>query len=187
MGTGHDDSLEDAVLARRIAANLDPSAEAQLCRRLLPRIRAYGLCHLRDEAAASDLAQQVLVVVIEALRANRVEDPERLAAFVMGTCRHTILDWRRVDRRRHALLERFGPSLASSVETESVSFDTAKLVPCFDELAPRQRTILVLTYFSDRDADHIGRELAMSSGSVRVARHRALGLLYECITRGEAS
>ena len=112
MAAQHDDPVEDALLARRIAASSDPDAEAALCRRLLPRIRAYGLRHLGQPADAADLAQQVMVVVIEALRANRVKEPDRLAAFVMGTCRNTMLDWRKGARTRAAALERYGPVLA---------------------------------------------------------------------------
>ena len=33
----------------------DGSAEAEFCRRFAPRIRLYGLRHLRNEAAAADL------------------------------------------------------------------------------------------------------------------------------------
>ncbi len=181
-----DDAFEDAALARRIAADRDGSAEALLCRRLFPRIRAYGMCHLRQEAAASDFAQHVLVVLLEALRAGRVTEPERLAAFVMGTCRNTVLDWRRVDRRRRALLERFRPLLAPLAE-ETSALDREKLAQCLEHLTPRERAIVVLTYFVDNDADEIGRELAMSTGSVRVARHRTLKRLHDCLTRGEAS
>ena len=120
-----DDSTEDAALARRIGvpatvpgAASDKAAETLLCQRLFPRIRAYGLRHLRQEAAASDLAQQVLVIVIEALRARKVEEPERLAAFVMGTCRNTIQSSRKGERRRAELLDCFGPSFGSVVEAE---------------------------------------------------------------------
>lgn len=183
----HDDSAEDAALARRVTADRDAEAEALLCRRLFPRIRAYGLRHLRDDAAASDLAQHVLVIVVEALRAGRVDDADRLAAFVMGACRNTVLDWRKVDRRRSALLERFGPSMAHVAETETSTVDVAKLAQCLDGLPPRHRTIVVLTYFADRDGDDIAREVGMSVGNVRVARHRALAHLHECITRGEPS
>jgi RNA polymerase sigma-70 factor, ECF subfamily len=187
MGLEHDDTKEDAALARRIPNDRDSAAEGLLCTRLFPRIRAYGLRHLRNDAAASDLAQHVLVVVLEALRAGRVEDVERLPAFVMGICRNTVLDWRKVDRRRDALLERFGPSFVSVALPEPEVLDTGKLIECLEELAPRQRTIMTLTYYSERGADEIASELAMSPGNVRVARHRALGHLHECITRGEAS
>ena len=61
----------DADLARRVArhggSTGDRDAEAELCRRFAPRIRLYGLKHLRSEERAADLVQSVLLVVIEAL------------------------------------------------------------------------------------------------------------------------
>jgi RNA polymerase sigma-70 factor (ECF subfamily) len=184
MPEAQDDSAEDAALARRIGATRDTEAEASLCRRLFPRLRAYGLRHLRDEAAAADLAQHVLVVTIEALRESRVTEPERLAAFLMGTCRNTILDWRKTDRRRASLLERFGPSFAEAATTEPAALDREKLAHCLEHLTARERAIVTLTYFVEREADEIGRELAMSPGNVRVARHRALAHLHDCLTQG---
>ena len=187
METLHDDREEDAVLARRIGAGHDPEAEARLCLRLLPRVRAYGLRHLREGAAALDLAQHVCVVVLEALREGRVEEPDRLAAFVMGACRNTVLEWKGVDRRRGELLEKFGPSFASFAELSAPEVDRERLTHCLEELKPRERTIIALTYFSERSGEEIASELAMSLGSIRVARHRALGHLHDCITRGESS
>ena len=61
---------------------------------MAPRIRLYGLRHLRDEQAAADLVQQVLMMTIESLRAGKVRDPgkilERLALLNPGTlaCMH---------------------------------------------------------------------------------------------------
>ena len=56
--------LSDADLAQRIAAGYR-EAEAEVCRRMAPRIRLYGLRHLRSAAAADDLVQQVLLKTIE--------------------------------------------------------------------------------------------------------------------------
>jgi RNA polymerase sigma-70 factor (ECF subfamily) len=45
---------DDSELARRIVAagtRHDAAAEAELCRRFAPRIRLYGLRHLRSDAA----------------------------------------------------------------------------------------------------------------------------------------
>jgi RNA polymerase sigma-70 factor (ECF subfamily) len=182
-----DDSFEDETLARRIATDHDAEAERLLCRRLFPRIRAYGLRHLRDDAGAADLAQHVLVVVLEALRAGRVEDPGRLPAFVMGICRNTVIEWKKVDRRRNTLLEKYAATLVGVAEIAPVSVDVVQLEHCLEELGARDRTIIALTYFDERAADEIGRALAMSVGNVRVARHRALARLHACVTRGEAS
>jgi hypothetical protein len=58
----------DGDLARAVAAR-DPgpggAAESELYRRFAPRVRWYGLRHLRDEEAARDLVQQVMLLVIE--------------------------------------------------------------------------------------------------------------------------
>ena len=50
-------SRTDGELARRVAAAGEDAAEAEgeLRRRLAPRVRLYGLRHLRDAAAADDL------------------------------------------------------------------------------------------------------------------------------------
>jgi len=184
MQAGQDDSTEDAALVRRIVAGRDTEAETSLCRRVFPRVRAYGLRHLRNEAAAADLAQHVLLVTIEAVRAGRVAEPERLGAFLMGTCRNTVLDWRKTDRRRSALLERFSHSFAAAADQDRPALDHERLVRCLEQLTPRVRTIVALTYFAEREAGEIARELAMSPGNVRVARHRALAHLHDCLTQG---
>ena len=99
--------LSDADLAPRIAAG-DREAEAEMCRRMGPRIRLYGLRHLRSPSAADDLVQQVLLKIIEALRAARLREPDKLAQFVLGTCRMTVLELRRSSYRQEELLATFG-------------------------------------------------------------------------------
>ncbi len=46
---------KDADLVLRIGSGSDLEAEAELFRRMAPRIRLYGLRHLRDAHAAEDL------------------------------------------------------------------------------------------------------------------------------------
>ena len=99
-----DIELDDAELVRQIGAG-DHAAEAELFRRMAPRIRLYGLRHLRDPHASEDLTQQVLITTLEALRAGRLREPEKLASFVLGTCRMTVLDLRRSTQRKENLLE----------------------------------------------------------------------------------
>jgi RNA polymerase sigma-70 factor (ECF subfamily) len=179
MSEPADDSLEDERLARLVASG-DAAAEAALCARLYPRIRAYGRRHLRDEAAAADLAQTVLVIALEALRERRVES---LPQFVMGACRNTVSDWRRTHERRRALLEKFGDHL-SHVAEPAPGLDGERLNSCFDRLGARERTVLVMTFYAEQSGDEIARQLAMTPGNVRVARHRALKQLHACMQEG---
>src|SRR5262245_62967256 len=96
----NEDQFSDIELVQRIGTGNDRDAEAELFRRMAPRVRLYGLRHLRDAHAADDLTQQVLITTIQALRAGRLREPEKLASFMLGTCRMTILDIRRGAQRK---------------------------------------------------------------------------------------
>lgn len=175
-----DDAKEDEALARRVTAG-DAEAEAELCRRVLPRARTWGFKHLRDEAAALDLAQHVTITLLEALRAGRVEQLDRVGAFLMGVCKRTLLSWRSSERVRADLLARFGPALSEASEIDDTAIDRFKLKSCFDRLAPRSRTVLALSFFAECSSEQIAAELGTSIGNVRVLRHRAIQQLHSCV------
>ncbi len=180
-------TLEDVALARRIAAAgaaIDSVAETELYRRLAPRVRLYGLRHLRDPHAARDLMQQVLLMTLERLRAGKLREPERIASFVLGMCRMVVLEIRRGTWRRETLLETYG-NLAEAVDVpEPLALDADKLAGCLQALAERERTVVVLTFFADRGTDELAKELGLAAGNVRVIRHRALARLRECMDGG---
>src|SRR4051812_3582306 len=102
-----DGEVADAELVRRIGRGDDTEAEAELFRRMAPRIRLYGLRHLRNPQASDDLTQHVLLATLSALRAGRLREPDKLAAFVLGTCRMTVLDLRRSTQRKERILQQF--------------------------------------------------------------------------------
>ena len=103
------DDSSDADLARAVTARKPGSAEAAesaLYRRFAPRVRLYGLRHLRNEDAASDLAQQVMLVTIEKLRDGLVRDLDQIASFVLGLSRSMAKDIKRllkVSQLEHAM------------------------------------------------------------------------------------
>ncbi len=159
----------------------DPISEDELARQFAPRIRLYGLRHLRSEAAADDLVQTVIVVVLEALRAGKVREPDRLASFVLGTARLTAQGWRRGEARRADLVERFGDDAATVAPPDGAGLDVARLGRCLEALPARERTIVALGFYDDHGADEIGAALGMTAGNVRVARHRAVARLAGCM------
>jgi RNA polymerase sigma-70 factor (ECF subfamily) len=183
------ETLEDGALARRIAAagqRLDAAAEAELCRRLAPRVRLYGLRHLRDPHAAHDLMQQVLLMTLERLRDGRLREPERIASFVLGMSRLVVLEIRRGSWRRETLLATWGDTAEAVEGPEPPVLDTDKLAACLEALAERERTVVVLTFFADKSGDEVATELGLTAGNVRVIRHRAIARLRGCMG-GDAS
>jgi RNA polymerase sigma-70 factor (ECF subfamily) len=176
----------DGELARRVTGGKAAAAQAEdeLCRRLGPRVRLYGLRHLRDAAAADDLVQEVLVLTLERLRAGRVRAPDRLASFVLGACRLVVRNQRRGRRRREALLGRFSSAFPRETTPDALSLDRARLRGCLARLAHRERTVLVLTFYAEQASAEIAARLGTTPENVRTLRHRAFGRLRDCVTGG---
>ncbi len=178
---GNDESaLVHAILAARPAIARD--AEAELCRRLAPRIRLYGLKHLRDGHAAADLVQQVLLITLQRLRAGELRQPEQVVSFVLGTARLTVLELRRGPARREQLLEAYLVEEASEMNTEiSSEAQRQRLLGCLRNLTERERSVVLLTFTADKPTEEVADDLGLETGNVRVIRHRALQRLRDCL------
>ena len=181
---GEGDPGPEAALARRIAAagsRIDSHAESELYRLLAPRVRLYGRRHLRDDEAAADLAQHVMMMTIEKLRAGELREPERVVSFVFGTCRSVTLEAFRGDRRREALLEKYGGDLEIADIAVPPRLDEARVAACLERLAERERSVLILSFYEEEPAERVGESLGLAAGHVRVIRHRAMQRLRECV------
>lgn len=182
----------DAELAQQIAAADGDvrAAEAALYRRFARRIELYGRRYLGSEAAAQDLVQQVILRVLEALRAGRLGNPASLASFVLGTCRNVSWDIRRAASRAQKL-ERSGPDglpVPHRADAESLEErDVVRLFGCMNGLREREARVVRMSFWEERAAEEIGERLGLSAGNVRVIRHRALAQLAECLERGQGA
>lgn len=179
-------AASDGDVARAIAAARPGAAEAEeseLYRRFARRVRLYGLKHLRDAAAADDLAQQVLLVTIEKLRAGEVRNPDEIGSFILGTSRMQAGAMDRKTRRREGLMAQFhAPDLLIEPSTGGCDLDAVER--CLHGLAERDRQILVLSFYAEKTAAEIAADLGVTGAAVRVARHRALGRLRACVEEG---
>ncbi len=181
------EEASDEALARRIAGGVPGSTDAEeteLYRRFAPRVRLYGRRHLQDEAAADDLAQDVLLLTIERLRAGEVRQPEDIGSFILGTCRMKALGERRLARRREALVARFAEPAAEAATPSMAVLDAPRVAACLRALAERDRLVVLLTFYADREAPAIAEDLGVSPGAVRVIRHRAMARLRDCVLGG---
>ena len=157
------------------------AAEAALCRRYAPRIRVYGLRHLRDPDAAADLVQIVLLAVLESARKGGVREPEHLERFILGTCRNASLRLRQTGNRAQPTERDKLETLLVSEVDEPAALDGRALARCLDGLEARARQVVTMAFREDRSADEIAGELRTTAGNVRVIRHRALASLRLCI------
>jgi len=174
----------DGELAKAVSAKepgLAEEAEAELYRRFAPRVRLYGLRHLRDEDAARDLMQQVLLVTIEKLRNGSVREVDHIGSFILGVSRTMAIDLKRRERRRERLRESFVVEPFQEPHGEAAC-DVDRLETCLGGLSERERIVVLLTFYAERSARDVSTELRISEGNVRVIRHRAIGKLRTCMT-----
>jgi RNA polymerase sigma-70 factor (ECF subfamily) len=188
---GRPDALEtdgrpDAQLARDVEEGLAGAraAEAELCRRFCPRIRSYGLRHLRDSDAANELAQRVLVIFITKLRAREIRELDGVASFVLGTAHHVVQTMRRSSAKMRPLSETEEPWFEPRVPA---ALDVDQVAKCMRELEERDRSVVALSFFDELTAAQIATALGTTAGNVRVLRHRALAALRECFEREHAA
>jgi len=157
------------------------AAEAELCRRLAPRVLLFGRRHLADRDAAHDLVQRTLEVTLEKLRRGEVNDPEHIAAFVLGVARLQAHELRRRGRREEVTAD-IEPLLASAVvPREPEPLAAERLAGCLQTLAERERSVILLSFYAEHDSVEVARALGMSAGNVRVVRHRAIEHLRQCM------
>ncbi len=115
------------------------------------------------------------------MRAGRLREPEKLASFVLGVCRMTVLDQRRNTQRRQRLLEQFGAVLPAAAQPSLFRLDYDKLRRCVQNLKERERAVVVMSFYDEQTSADLAGFLGVSEANVRVIRHRAIHQLRQCM------
>jgi RNA polymerase sigma-70 factor (ECF subfamily) len=138
---------------------------------------------VRDAALAEDVAQETLRRALEALRDNRVRNPDALASFLFETARNVCSHHARSAGRQarafgvlgseESLFDNSGDALESLLSLEQ----RQKVQEALANLGRSDRELLVLIYVDGLDNSQIAERLRQKPGTVRVKRHRALDRL----------
>jgi len=172
------DPIEPADLARRIFGG-DPAAEQEL----VEKFSGGVLYHLRkmtgNAALSDDLHQDTFRIVLERLRRQELEDPSRLAGFILGTARNLALgDHRKRARRGDTPLPEAGlevpdpaPGQLGRVLRQEEDGVIEKLL---DDLGTeRDRQILLRFYVAEEDREQICADFALTFPQFNRVIHRA--------------
>ncbi len=122
-----------------------------------------------------------MITTIEALRAGRLREPEKLASFVLGTCRMTLLNLRRGVERKQRLLQQYGADLPAVDQPAMPQLDRDLLQRCVQGLKERERTVVVMSFYDEKAGGDVAGFLGVSEANVRVIRHRAIRQLRQCM------
>ena len=174
---------QQSSLAERIRGR-EPSAEEELVRIFADRVRFLVLARTRDPEAARDLAQEVMLAVVRALRGEQLREPERLAGFVYGTARNLINNYLRT-RSRSPREESLDAALHLPSPPDPVddSERIALVRRALGILGSTDRRILLMTLVEGLKPGEIGVRLALTSEMVRARKSRALKKIIDRVKR----
>lgn len=192
LGFDWSDPRLDRVLGDSVAIYLksgDPEALAAIVRATEPRLRAYLYLRCPDAGAIDDLLQETYSRSFQKL--DRLEDPERVRAFLFGVARNVAREhYRRTDRDMR-IIDRYqremAPVLARISEPDHVGEETSLvarrrvLAGCMQRLSEEHRLLLTRRYVDGVDAGELSRDSRLSAGGVRTLLRRLRLQLQDCV------
>lgn len=179
---GSGDSLPPNAVQLVCAGNA--AAEEAVARHFSRRVYALALARLHNHELARDMAQDVLLAVILALRAGRLREPDRIDSFVLSTARNLIAGHFRKESRTPALEEVTESMSAPAIEHFlDVEARRRALRTALARLSELDQRILRLNLIEQLRPEQIAGITGLSADSVRQRKSRALRKLGESIER----
>ena len=162
--------------------------EASLVETFHPRLLYFALRRLRDRSLAEEITQDTLTVTLQALKDNRIEDLDKMPAFIFGVAKNLVLK---------AIRERpFQGANGSTLETTSETVpwvedpDAALLLEekrrdvrqALGQLSSGDQDILRRAFARGQSLEEIACELGIPYVSARKRKSRALERLRKIFT-----
>jgi len=164
--------------------NGDPAAESELVEQFAQRILVMACIRTRDRETARDLVQDVLIAVICSLRNGKLENTEKLAAFVHGTARNLINNYLRGKRQRPKEEPITGELGRGGFDVQIEEAQRLRLVQrALEQMGTEDRKVLVMTLIQGLKPGEIAEELGLTPEVVRTRKLRALRKVTDLVQR----
>jgi RNA polymerase sigma-70 factor (ECF subfamily) len=165
---------------------LDPQAVAAIYDRYFPDVYRYVYYRLGNESLAEDIASDVFVRLLEAVKAKR-GPKTNLKSWLLSTASNVIADHlRRVYRRPTEVLSEAMPDLGSSLTDEVDRRHQADSVrEAYAQLTPEQQNVLALRFGDGCSLEETAAVMQKKVNAVKALQFRALAALQRHI--GEVS
>lgn len=159
----------------------DGAAYRELLARLAPAVRAYARRRLGQREAVEDFTQDALLAFVEAVRDDRIEEPERAASFALGICHNLARERAKIRDRRQSAWEKFAFFSDVTEAHEPALLERARLEDCLSLLTGKAQGVLHGSFFEDATDADIATKMDLSAANVRVIRHRSIAALRACV------
>jgi RNA polymerase sigma-70 factor (ECF subfamily) len=142
---------------------------------------------LRSPELLEDVMQETLLRVLQTLRLKGgLQHPERLGAFVNSVCNNVLLEHLRSERKYGSRGEEAPDIVDDRIDMDAplVTLQrTRQVKEILEELSEKDRKLLEMIYFEERDKAEVCRELGVDSAYLRVLVHRAKGRFRETMEK----
>jgi RNA polymerase sigma-70 factor (ECF subfamily) len=144
--------------------------------RYYSKIYRYALLRLGDEASAQDVASEVFVRLLDALRAERAPHTT-LTGWLFGVAAHLVADhFRRAPHESISLGEGMMPADSAAHEAEQrLQFEQIRAA--IRRLTPDQQDVLTLRFGNGFSLKQTAEVLGKSVNAVKVLQFRAMASL----------
>ena len=176
---------ERALLAR--AGQYDEAALGELYDRYAPRVYAYIYRRVGHAALAEDLAGEVFLRVLQAIRSERLWHTS-FRAWLYRIAHNVVVDYyRQQPGGRNVPLDAVQLAAAgdSLPDLAQDALDRAWLRGAIRRLTPAQQEVLALRYGEGLTARQTARVMHKTTGSVEALQRRALAALRRMREREE--
>ena len=177
----------DALISAAVKG--DPAAIDCVYRWIRPLVLRYCRTRVggqeRTLASADDVAQEVCIAALTALRGHR-DKGRPFLAFVYGIAAHKVADAHRSAARNRAEPVADVPDMtdrADGPEAHVLNREFAgRMARLLESVPDKQREILHLRVVLGLSAEETAEAVGSTPGAVRVAQHRALNRLRDLLT-----
>ena len=165
---------------------LDPQVVAAIYDCYFPDVYRYVYYRLGNESLAEDIASDVFVRLLEAVKAKR-GPKTNLKSWLLSTASNVIADHlRRVYRRPTEVLSESMPDLGSSLTDEiDRRHQTDSVRQAYAQLTPEQQNVLALRFGDGYSLEETAAVMQKKVNAVKALQFRALAALQRHI--GEVS
>jgi len=155
----------------------EPSADESIRGHLLAALRLARML-VGDNSAAEDIAAESVARLLAARKRARVDND---AAYLRRIVVNQVIGRRRRSTTEQRFAHRFA-SAPSSADAGDQIVGRAALAAALDQLAPRQRAVLVLRYYEDLSEAAVAELLHIPVGTVKSNASRGLEDLRRLLT-----
>ena len=152
----------------------DQDAETRLVELFARSVRVMVRVRVGRRLEEEDIAQEVLLTAITAVRKGQLREVDKLGAFVAGVARNVINN--RLRTSREAAFEPLHEDAAVADLRHEVALRerAATVRQALDELSPEDRRLLELTVIEGFTSSQMAKQLGVTEAAIRTRKSRAL-------------